>query len=613
MARPCCLAGMPVAASSSSPFAAVRVNGRACNVDADGHSPTPQQQLQSTTVVAAACGKLVARGRALVFPAAATASTRAAVLLILPFACGRRHRRWPRKAVTLRRSEATAPATLDLHGRNSRQETGNSQDGAFLVSRASDSVVKVFSAQSSPRTAFPWSYNAQQDGTGSGFCIEVDGRKQLLTNAHVVADSVFIELRRSGEAKRHVATRVRVSHECDLALLDVADPDFWDGLQPLPFGTMPHLQDEVSATGYPVGGDGISMTRGVISRIGIQTYSHSGKWLLAIQIDAAINPGNSGGPALNKEGRVVGVSFQAQTQSQNIGYVIPLPIIEHFLKDADPNDPFQTRGFCSLGITFQGLENAQMRRCLGMNDDQTGIMVTAVAPCSQAACQFCCGDVILSIDGKEIDNDGTFSVAPKERLLFSHLINLKYSGETVEVQLQRDGAQLRLHVPVEPLAMLLPTTQYDVPMPYFLYGGLLFLPLTQPYLKLWGESWEANAPRDLVVLLGLWPETPGEETVILSHVYPCEETQGYAQYAESRVISVNGSKVINLAHMYKLVNQQHATEPYLRIELEKRTGNQIVILDTTTAGEVNAAVMAMQRIPTAASPNLLALEGVVTG
>lgn len=612
MAGRCGPAGVPVTASSPPPCAAAHGNCRACNVDAYGHPPNPQQRLQSTMVAAAARGK-AARGRALAFSAAAGPSSSVAVLLILPFAHGRRRRRWPRKAVTKLRCAGTAPVSLDLHGRSTRQETGNSQGGAFSVSRASDSVVKVFSAQSSPRTAFPWSYNGQQDGTGSGFCIEVDGRRQLLTNAHVVADSVFVELRRSGEAKRHVATRVRVSHECDLALLDVADPDFWDGLEPLPFGTMPHLQDEVSAIGYPVGGDGISMTRGVISRIGIQTYSHSGKWLLAIQIDAAINPGNSGGPALDNEGRVIGVSFQAQTQSQNIGYVIPLPIIEHFLKDADPEKPFQTRGFCTLGITYQGLENAQMRRCLGMTDDQTGILVTAVAPCSQAASRLRCGDVILSIDGKAIDNDGTFSVAPKERLLFSHLINLKYSGETIEVQLQRDAAQFCLHVPVAPLAMLLPSTQYDAPMPYFIYGGLLFLPLTQPYLKLWGEGWEANCPRDLVVLLGLWPETPDEETVILSHVYPCEETQGYAQYAESRVISVNGSKVINLAHMYKLVQQHHATEPYLRIELEKRTGNRIVILDTSTAAEVNAAVLARQRIPAPASPDLLALEGVETG
>ena len=45
--------------------------------------------------------------------------------------------------------------------------------------------------------------------------------------------------------------------------------------------------------GYPVGGDTISVTSGVVSRIEVTEYDH-GSWLLAIQIDAAINFGNSG-------------------------------------------------------------------------------------------------------------------------------------------------------------------------------------------------------------------------------------------------------------------------------------------------------------------------------
>lgn len=46
------------------------------------------------------------------------------------------------------------------------------------------------------------------------------------------------------------------------------------------------------------GGDNISVTMGVVSRVEPTQYAHSASQLLAIQIDAAINPGNSGGPAL---------------------------------------------------------------------------------------------------------------------------------------------------------------------------------------------------------------------------------------------------------------------------------------------------------------------------
>ena len=47
---------------------------------------------------------------------------------------------------------------------------------------------------------------------------------------------------------------------------------------------------------------------GVVSRIEIQRYAHSGANLLAIQSDAAINPGNSGGPLVDSCGRIVGIS-----------------------------------------------------------------------------------------------------------------------------------------------------------------------------------------------------------------------------------------------------------------------------------------------------------------
>ena len=61
---------------------------------------------------------------------------------------------------------------------------------------------------------------------------------------------------------------------------------------------------------YPEGGDTISITAGIVSRIEVTAYAHSGLGLLAIQIDAAINSGNSGGPCFNAAGELVGVSFQ---------------------------------------------------------------------------------------------------------------------------------------------------------------------------------------------------------------------------------------------------------------------------------------------------------------
>jgi S1-C subfamily serine protease len=69
------------------------------------------------------------------------------------------------------------------------------------------------------------------------------------------------------------------------------------------------------------GGDNISVTKGVVSRIEPTQYAHGASQLMAIQIDAAINPGNSGGPAIMGD-KVAGVAFQNLSGAENIGLVI---------------------------------------------------------------------------------------------------------------------------------------------------------------------------------------------------------------------------------------------------------------------------------------------------
>ena len=76
------------------------------------------------------------------------------------------------------------------------------------------------------------------------------------------------------------------------------------------FRGIPELESTVSAYGYPIGGERMSVTTGIVSRIDFQLYTHSSiDQHLAIQISAQINPGNSGGPVM-LNGKVVGVAFQ---------------------------------------------------------------------------------------------------------------------------------------------------------------------------------------------------------------------------------------------------------------------------------------------------------------
>lgn len=80
-------------------------------------------------------------------------------------------------------------------------------------------------------------------------------------------------------------------------------------------GSLPLLHQRVIVVGYPVGGDSVSVTAGVVSRIDFGSYSHSTRDLCFIQIDAAINSGNSGGPAFHN-GKVVGIAFQTLLEAE---------------------------------------------------------------------------------------------------------------------------------------------------------------------------------------------------------------------------------------------------------------------------------------------------------
>lgn len=115
----------------------------------------------------------------------------------------------------------------------------------------------------------------------TGFVIE--GRR-IITNAHSVEYGSIIQLRKRGDDTKWVAELLAYGPECDLAVLTVKDDKFWEGLEALSFGKLPALLDDVSVVGYPIGGESLSVTAGVVSRIELQEYAQGGETLLAIQV-----------------------------------------------------------------------------------------------------------------------------------------------------------------------------------------------------------------------------------------------------------------------------------------------------------------------------------------
>ena len=218
----------------------------------------------------------------------------------------------------------------------------------------------------------------------------------ILTNAHVVEDATFIEVRRDGQARKTVAEVVGYGEACDLALLSVEDPEFFEGAKPISIGELPSLGDPVTVLGFPIGGEHLSITEGVVSRIELTMYVQNERNLLSVQIDAAINSGNSGGPVV-LDGKLAGIAFQSLDEAENIGYVIPAPVVQHFLRDVE-SPPYD--GFPDLGLTVQHLESSAHRKFLGLPRSRRGVLVTQVHYKSSCWKVLEPGDVLLKVDGR---------------------------------------------------------------------------------------------------------------------------------------------------------------------------------------------------------------------
>lgn len=291
----------------------------------------------------------------------------------------------------------------------------------------------------------------------------------------------------------------------------------------LEMGGLPELHSKVTVIGYPTGGDNVSVTHGVVSRIEPQSYTDSpGHELLAIQIDAAINPGNSGGPALDEEHRVVGVAFCSLQGAENIGYIIPTPIILHFLEDVHRNKGAYT-GFVRLGLITQSLDqNPAACDYFKLKKGMSGLLVANVDVVGDAHNKIKKDDVLLAVDGVALANDGTVPFRRRERIHFEYLLMQKFRGDLCKITVWRDGKELDVDIKVKPKILELVPSHATCPVPdppYIVYGGLVFTRLSFAYIAEYGEDWYNTAPRELLhQAFHAKHMFEGQEIVILSHV-----------------------------------------------------------------------------------------------
>jgi S1-C subfamily serine protease len=400
----------------------------------------------------------------------------------------------------------------------------------------------------------------------------------------VVEDAVGIEVKRADASETFPARVLFVSHDADLALVAVDDARFFEGVSSVSIGDMPRLQQRVYVWGFPEGGTTLSITSGIVSRIEVDSYAQSGRNLLSTQIDAAINEGNSGGPVIS-DGRIVGIAMQALENAENVGYMIPAPVIRHFLDDVKDG---QYDGIPRLGLRVQNMESAAQRQAAGMNSGQTGALVLRVDYGGPAHGILRPRDVLLAIEGRAIANDLTVAWPGLGRVRYSMIYQSRQIGDRVEVAVLRDGKRLKKTIPLRPHMPLVPGRRTTERPRYVVFGGLVFQPLSADYFDYFDEP-----PPNLVSVgwnHGVTKER--REVIIMQRVLPDPVNRGYQGWSEEIVQRVNGIVPRDLEHLAQIIDS--AQGRWLRVAMED---SHLVTLDVRAARAAHERILDDYGIP----------------
>lgn len=411
-----------------------------------------------------------------------------------------------------------------------------------------NSVFAITNFLQTPDWQSPWKRNLESSGTGSGFLI---GQDLILTNAHVVSNSRMILVNKATSSEAFIAEVFAIGHDSDLAVLKVKDREFYQDLKPIPLGGLPALLSRVRTYGYPVGGQRISRTEGVVSRIEFGTYAHtSADSHLIVQTDSAINPGNSGGPVM-QDGKVVGVAFQSIQGLNDVGYFIPIPLVQRFLQDIVDG---KYDGVPEMGIITSTLLNRHQRNFYHLPKGIEGVIVDRILSKSSAQGFIQVGDILLETENNPIDFEGLVNFNG-HKVNFNIMAEDKQLGQEVRLKIWRqqkfESVTLNLKQPPYSDEMRL---SYDELPQYLIFGGLVFMPLNRNLMQ-------SIVPTPALLYENVFreqedPNSKREQTVVMTRVLPAQVNAAYASMLNFVVDQVNGQKIASLRQLQQVLVQE---------------------------------------------------------
>ncbi|MCQ4637445.1 trypsin-like peptidase domain-containing protein [Anaerovorax odorimutans] len=319
-------------------------------------------------------------------------------------------------------------------GFNLEDATGSSMTVQEITAKAQDSVVEI---KTESVQADAWMQQAVIEGAGSGVIIKSNG--YIVTNNHVIEGAGKITVTTS-DKKEYEAKLVGTDADTDVAVLKINAKN----LTAVTMGNSEQLNvgDLAVAIGNPLGELGGTVTAGIISALD-RSISIDGKTMTLLQTDSSINPGNSGGGLFNQYGQLIGVVVAKSSGSdvEGLGFAIPVNRV------AEVADQLMKGGYVkgkpSTGMSYVDMSGQQQggNSFFGGGQQQSvgGVYIQEVTGSNAKKAGFKSGDLVYSVDGKEIDNIDTLS-----SIITSHKV-----GDKVTYIVLRDGQSKEIKLTLE--------------------------------------------------------------------------------------------------------------------------------------------------------------------
>lgn len=436
----------------------------------------------------------------------------------------------------------------------------------------------------------PWNKNVEQNVRGNAAVVA--GRR-LLTTADLVKDANLIEVRKFGRYPDYAARIVLVDYEVNLALLEVDDPAFWEGLLPLPTATAPVTGGRFVINRWR-GNGRFEQGTGEVVDVRMATSPFGTVEMPVMRASSGMS-GLGWAEVLTVEGRVTGLVTSANEQQLQ---AVSSTVLQLFL-DAAARGPYP--GFAQRGFSWQQLNQPHLRAYFGLGQEGTGILVRKVYPSGTGAKALQPGDILQRIGGYAVDPEGMIDHPQYGVMPFSLAVN-ESLAPTLSAEITRDGKRRSVELErhrFAPDAFRVPPPRFDEATDYVVFGGLVLRELTLGYLRAWGNNWRSDAPARLVMAYELnalreADEPPGR-IVFVSKVLPDASNLGYDDVGGGIVTEVNGRPVRSLDDFRAAVAEPESGHDV--VTLLPGMGRSHLVYDASAMEAVNARVAERYGVP----------------